>query len=71
MDRRIAGSSFVAGCLVAVACFTTTGCRRDGGVGETVPSPPRELIEKSYQGGQAPAQQPATGQPRGTAPGPR
>jgi hypothetical protein len=71
MDRETAGKTFVVGCLVAAACFATAGCRRGGGVGETVPSPPRELIERSYQGGQAPAAPSGAGKSGGTAPGPR
>jgi hypothetical protein len=56
MERTTPCSARVVACLVA-ACLATEGCRRTAGVGETVPSPPRELIQQSYGSGPAPAAQ--------------
>jgi hypothetical protein len=70
MNRRTGITSLAISFLLTASC-TTTGCRRAGRVGETVPSPPRELIEKSYQGGPAPAPGRSTGGTGGTANRPR
>jgi hypothetical protein len=69
MDRTSAGRILaIAG--IAAVCAAAGGCRR-AGVGDTVPSPPRELIEKSYQQGPAPARQPGSGRGGGGPAGPR
>jgi hypothetical protein len=66
--RRFA--CLAAGVVFAAALLTVTGCRKAGDVGgETVPTPPRELVEKSLRMGKAPGANPQP--PGGAAPAKR
>ena len=67
--NRITAALLVA--WVVAAWLGAAGCRRSAAGGETVPSPPRELIQRSYQAGQAGAGQAGAGGAGGTVPGPR
>jgi hypothetical protein len=69
MERGTLLKTLTSGWILT-ACFAAAGCRT-ARVGDTVPAPPRALIEKSYQGGQTPAPRQGAPGSRGTAAGPR
>lgn len=55
----------LAGMLTTLSLLGATGCKKSNEVGETVPAPPRELIEKSYKGANSQVPPPGPGQASG------